>query len=409
MKEKILDFATDFFLPLLLTMVVLTAGAIGISSYLTDTSLLKADLTPETGRKIVVFKPGVGDVQKENLVKKAKGKKLKHLKLINATAIDITSKKDTEVLLASDEVLRIDEDILVYLDSKKKGNKNNPKLQETPWGVTRVGAIEAREYVNGPRPKIAIIDTGIDLDHPDLSANIKGAFNTIDPSVSADDDHGHGSHVAGTIGAIDNKFGVVGVGPKIKLYAAKAIRSNGSGYLSDIIEGIDWAIENEVDVINMSLSTPANIPAFYEAVKKAYEAGVVVVGSAGNSRRNVFYPAAYPEVIAVSATDPNDGFAWFSNRGPQISVSAPGVYVYSTDKDGGYISRNGTSMAVPHVAAAAALIKTTFVGLYDQNGNGKWDPAEVQLKLEETAEDLGQPGKDPYFGAGLLDVAAALQ
>ncbi len=406
MKNKLMALVDNFLVPMTLMVIVATAGVVGVVDFF-ESSTLKADLTEKNTRKIVVFHQNVKEEgAKENVIKKRGGKKVKHLKLINAVVADIDSISAEAALLSEADVLRIDEDILVEIN--KKGNANNPKDQIIPWGIERVGAPAAQNQVTGPRQKVAIIDTGIDLDHPDLQANIKGSYNAIDPTISADDDHGHGSHVAGVIAAVDNKFGVVGAGPKIKLYAAKAISKTGSGYLSDIIEGIDWAIANDVAVINMSIGTPANIRSFHEAVQKAYDAGITVVCSAGNTRSSVHYPAAYPETIAVSAVAANDTFAWWSNRGPQIDLSAPGVYIYSALKNGGYGFKNGTSMAAPHVTAAAALVQAGFVSLHDADGDGDWDPDEVKLKLRETAEDLGPVGFDIYYGAGILDVEAAL-
>ena len=193
------------------------------------------------------------------------------------------------------------------------------------------------------------------------------------------------------------------------LYAIKVLNANGSGYLSDVIEGIQWATANNMQVINMSLGTGSNIQSMHDAVIAAKNFGVVVVAAAGNSGGSVLYPAAYPETIAVSATDQNDELAWFSSYGPEVDLAAPGVNIYSTYKGSNYATLSGTSMAAPHVAGAAALVLNTPVGTSDANSNGKWDPNEVQTKLQNTATDLGVLGFDSLFGHGLVNAYNAIQ
>ena len=157
----------------------------------------------------------------------------------------------------------------------------------------------------------------------------------------------------------------------------------------------------------MSLGTGSNIQSFHDAVIAAKNAGIVVVVAAGNDGGPVNFPAAYPEVIAVSATDQNNVIASWSSRGPEVDLAAPGVGIYSTYKDTGYATLSGTSMATPHVAGAAALVLNTLVGPYDANANGKWDPDEVQTKLQSTATDLGNAGFDNLYGWGLVNAYTA--
>lgn len=268
------------------------------------------------------------------------------------------------------------------------------ELAEIPWGVRRVGAHNAWSFTTGKGVDVAVLDTGIDYTHPDLAPVYKGGYNAIDESKPPLDDHGHGTHVAGTIGAVKDLKGVVGVAPEVNLYAVKALDSNGSGKYSWVVAGIEWAVKNNMKVINMSLGSRYSSDALKEAVRKAYEAGVVIVCAAGNDGGAVNYPAAYPQTIAVSASNSSDKIAYFSSRGKEIDFIAPGVSIYSTYKGGGYKTLSGTSMAAPHVSGLAALAIALGISA----------PAEVFEALKNAATKL--PGlKDTEQGYGMIDAA----
>lgn len=363
-------------------------------------------------RKIVVFSTGLNDAAKDELILRAGGVKLKNLDLIGAKAVWLPDRSAAAKLAASPGVVRVDDDVVVEMLAKgQKGPAPAPQpVESLSWGVDRVDAELVWPSGNTAQLiKVGIIDTGISDTHPDLLANVKGGVNTINPRKSWNDDNGHGSHVAGTVAGIDNDIGVIGVGPAIDLYAIKALDRNGSGFLSDVIEGIQWGVANGMRILNMSLGTASNIQSFEEAVKAAKMAGVTLVVAAGNSGSAVDYPAAYQEVIAVSATDQNNVIASFSSRGPEVDLAAPGVSILSTYKGAFYATMSGTSMAAPHVTGAAALVMNTAVGASDVNGNGKWDPDEVQKKLQDTATNLGDAGFDNLYGWGLVNVYAAVQ
>jgi len=392
--------------------VISIAAMFGLALFAAQTNLSTAQASDVSGRKIVVFQTGLNDAAKDEIVKHAGGAKLKNLDLIDAKAVWLPSRAATEKLKAHPAVVRIDEDVIVEALDRKggSGKKKTPLAQVLPWGIDRVDAELVWPGGNTADPvKVGIIDTGISNKHPDLLANVKGGVNTINSFKNWNDDNGHGSHVAGIVAALNNTIGVVGVGSAVDLYAIKVLDANGSGFLSDVIEGIQWATVNGMQVINMSLGTGSDIQSFHDAVIAAKNAGVVVVAAAGNSGGSVIFPAAYSEAIAVSATDKNNVIASFSSRGLEIDLAAPGVSIYSTYKRTGYATLSGTSMAAPHVAGSAALVLNTPVGGYDFNPNGKWDPDEVQKKLQDRAVNLGNTGVDNLYGWGLVNAYSAVQ
>lgn len=365
------------------------------------------------GRKIVVFQTGLNDAAKDKIIAHTGGAKLKNLDLIGAKAVWVPDRSAAAKLAAFPGVVRVDEDVVV--EALMRGGisakpTSSQSAEVLPWGVDRIDAELVWPLGNTADPiRVGIIDTGISNTHPDILANVKGGVNTINPRKNWNDDNGHGSHVAGIAAAVDNDIGVIGVGPAIDLYAIKVLGKNGSGFLSDVIEGIQWAIANGMQVINVSLGTSADIQSFHDAVIAAKNAGLVTVAAAGNSGGSVIFPAAYPEAIAVSATDQNNVIASWSSRGPEVDLAAPGVSIYSTYKGTGYATLSGTSMAAPHVAGSVALVLNTLVGTYDANANGKWDPDEVQTKLQDRAVGLGIAGFDNLYGWGLVNVYAATQ
>ncbi|HCE98601.1 MAG: hypothetical protein A2X34_08585 [Elusimicrobia bacterium GWC2_51_8] len=273
----------------------------------------------------------------------------------------------------------------------------DPAGEEIPWGVKRVNASGAWNFTEGAGIKVAVIDTGIDYTHPDLQANYAGGYNTIISTATPMDDHGHGTHVAGTIGAIRDSNGVAGVAPMARLYAVKVLDKNGSGTYSNVISGIEWAAQNKMDVINMSLGGGGAMDAMAKVITAANLAGVTIVCAAGNDSGPVNYPAKYPESIAVSASNSTDGIAYFSSRGKEIAFIAPGVNVYSTYKDGKYATLSGTSMACPHVAGLAALAAAA----------GAKTPEAVRETLTKSASSLSLTPTEE--GAGMIDAAKLMK
>ncbi len=289
------------------------------------------------------------------------------------------------------------------------------QAQTLPWGVDRIDAEKVWSYNTGSGIAIAIVDTGIDYDHPDLAANYWKGESFVDYTDDPMDDNGHGTHCAGIAAAVDNTSGVVGVAPDAELIAAKVLNQNGGAQLSWIADGINWAADNGADVISLSIGYDQHVQSWEDACDYAYYTkGCVVVAAAGNSGNppgrgdNVEYPARYASVIAVSATDSSDKRARWSSTGPDVELAAPGVNIYSTLWDDTYGYKSGTSMSCPHVSGVAALVLAGAVDpSYDSDNDGVWDNNEVRSKMDDTAEDLGGSGRDTHYGYGLVDAEAA--
>lgn len=274
------------------------------------------------------------------------------------------------------------------------------------WGLTRIGAPTAWNTTTGNSTvTIAVLDTGVMLGHPDLSARIDAAdqYDFANNDAVAADDDGHGTHVSGIAAAtMNNGIDGAGVAPSSRIMPVKVLDASGSGNLSNVVDGIYWAADHKAAVINMSFGyTGAADPSLQQAVSYAVSKGVVLVAAAGNDgtyTKNE-YPAACSGVIAVAATESGDSHSSYSNSGPYVDVAAPGSNIRSTTFDGGFDSMSGTSMASPFVAGLAALVKTR---------NPSFTPDQVAQRIEKTAVDLGTSGRDDTFGYGRIDAAAAV-
>jgi subtilisin len=284
------------------------------------------------------------------------------------------------------------------------GGDGGDTSQSLEWGVDRVDAEVAHANGStGAGADVAILDTGIDADHPDLQANLgsgtayakcKGGSCNAD----WDDDNDHGTHCAGIAGADDNTEGVVGVSTEATLHAVKVLDSQGSGSFSDIAAGVEYVADQGWDVASMSLGGSSGSAALQDAVQYAASKGVFLVAAAGNSgpcSDCVGYPAAYSEVVAVGSTTVDDSLSSFSSTGPEVEIAAPGSDIRSTVPGGSYDTFSGTSMACPHVAGAAGQLMA-----------GGSSASQVRNTLTSSAEDIGLAGNES--GSGLLDVASAL-
>ncbi|SMG12925.1 S8 family peptidase [Paenibacillus aquistagni] len=270
------------------------------------------------------------------------------------------------------------------------------------WNLPLIKANEGWSLTKGSGDvTIAVVDTGVDTKHWDLKSKLLKGYNVIDPNTTPNDDVGHGTHVAGIIGAeVNNHEGIAGMTWNNPILPVKVLDSTGAGTSYSVAEGIIWATDQGAKVINLSLGNYADGAFLHDAVKYAYDKDVVLVAATGNDNTSQpGFPAAYPEVFAVSATNQDNTKASYSNYGNYVDVVAPGTSIASTYPDNQYAALSGTSMAGPHVSALAGLIRSINPSLRN---------TEVYDIMRQSAADLGSGGKDNYFGYGAIDVERAL-
>ncbi|MBN2846907.1 MAG: peptidase S8, partial [Coriobacteriia bacterium] len=274
------------------------------------------------------------------------------------------------------------------------------------WAPRRIQAEEAWDLARGAGVLVAVVDTGVDLDHPDLVDNIEAhlGWDFVNGDGDPSDDNGHGTHCAGTVAAVtDNATGIAGMAPEARILPVKVLDSGGGGSTSTLAEGIDYAVAQGADVISMSVGGATGSTTLRLAVSNAAAAGAVLVAASGNEGAGtVLYPAAYAESLCIGATDAGDARTSYSNYGTALDLMAPGgtasQAIISTVRDG-YGVKYGTSMATPHVAGLAALLIGERPHL---------SPGSVATLLSATAVDLGAPGWDIYTGSGLVQARAAV-
>jgi len=387
---------------IMLTLFVITVISIGVFGFIPS----QATPSPIPDRYIIILNDGENPWSVANDMAQDRGLSVSH---VYGTAVNgfsaIVPRGQLDNITSDPRVNYIEQDSVVSIFKKPtgtpgkggSGESTEQPPQSIPTGITRInGPISGSVNVD-----VAVIDTGIDPSHPDL--NVVSGVNFA-KGKSWSDGNGHGTHVAGTIAAKNNDIGVVGVAPDARLYAVKVLDKRGSGFMSDVIAGVNWVAVNAdtIDVANMSLGGSVS-STLNAAVENAVSAGVVFVVAAGNNSGDACLksPASAPNAITVSALDDRDGvsnddpFASFSNYGNCVDMIAPGVYILSTWKDGGYNTISGTSMASPHVAGAAALYLASnpstspaqVISALQTAGNLDWD---VTTDPDNTNEKLVQ-------------------
>ena len=272
------------------------------------------------------------------------------------------------------------------------------------WGLEMLNVPKIWHQTTGDGIKIAVLDTGIAFEHPDLRDTIFDAKDFTGSRSGPADVQGHGTHVAGIIAARQDSNGVVGVAPQAKLLIGKVLGDNGFGTARAVAEGIEWAIESNADVISMSLGSPYPDSFIHEAIYSAIQKNIFVVCAAGNRGPRVGtveFPGAFDEVVTVGAIDRRMLVPYFSSRGKQVDVVAPGDDILSTYPPHGYAVLSGTSMATPFVSGAVALILSKhkkFGGTTPINSQN-----DLLQHLIKTSIDAGPTGFDPSYGFGIIN------
>ena len=386
---------------LLLVLVLATVGAAGAAA--------QDDFTRSGQERVAVFVsfrevPGPAETA---LVRSMGGKVKYSYHLVPAIAATVPQAA-LSALEAHPGVIRVEPDIPVHVVDTELDNT---------WGVKRIGAGVAHSAGNtGLGVKVAVLDTGIDTDHSDLSYD-SGCSENFTADASIEDGHSHGTHTAGTVAALDNGVGVVGVAPDAGLCILKVLSDSGGGDYSDIVAALQFIADYNsiasvpILVTNNSYGSDGDPgTTVKDAFDVLYAQGVLHVAAAGNSGNpagrgeNCIYPALWENVVATAATTQSDSRASFSSTCPELELAAPGYQINSTVPGGGYGEKSGTSMASPHAAGTAALVFAA--GITDANGDGLLND-DVRLRLQQTADDLGAAGRDSQYGYGLVDADEA--
>lgn len=274
--------------------------------------------------------------------------------------------------------------------------------QVIPWGNNSINSSYLKKNESKEKIRVAVLDSGIDSTHIDLQGKIHTEYNTINSKIPLTDDFGHGTAIAGIIAAKNNQVGIVGISPNVELYPVKVLDSFGNGSIENLVKGIEWSIEKDVHVINMSFGFSKDKKILRDAINKAINKGIIIVSAAGNRYGDVVdYPASYEKVISVTAVDKRNNIADFSSRG-KIDFSAPGVEIPILKPQNRFGVDDGTSLAAAHVTGLVCLLlenKET----YKINSNEEIYPQVYDL-LASWSEDKGEKGKDSTFGEGVISI-----
>lgn len=273
--------------------------------------------------------------------------------------------------------------------------------QKLNWGYQKLAIDQAaKSGLTGKGVKIGILDTGIRANHPDL--RLAGGISFVKGITSYNDDNGHGTHVAGIIAAQNNGIGMVGVAPDAGIYAVKVLDKNGEGNQSDVAKGVEWAMQQKLDIVNLSITSSSGTHLLEQTLQKAYDQGMLIVAASGNFpgivSDEVLYPARYPSVIAVGSVDQNLKRSDFSYYGNDLEFVAPGENILSTyygNDAESYAEATGTSMASPFVTGMVALYKQAYPSLKGPS---------IRTYMQKSALDLGKKGKDAQYGYGLVQL-----
>ena len=361
--------------------------------------LTSAELENDQSNQLIIkFKDSITKSQKEAILQKYQLEELSTISNGNISLVSLPTEsnlmKISDLLSRFSQVEFVEPNYQVttsYTPSDHSYSKQwyAPKINMPAAWNTTLGDADI---------KVAVIDAGLQTTHPDLRGQLIKPYNAVTGGTSLPSSV-HGTHVVGIIGASKNKIGITGIAPNVKIIPVNVFQGEAADIYT-VADGIDYAVKAGADIINLSLTTEDYTDVLDYSIQSAVKKGVVVVAAVGNDKTSrPQYPAAYKNVIAVSATTKSDKLANFSNYGSYIHLSAPGVNIYSTAPGSSYIAENGTSMAAPIVSGISALIlsKNPFLS-----------PAEVTNILQKSSVDLGAKGWDKYYGYGRVDAYKAL-
>ncbi|MBM4430520.1 MAG: peptidase S8, partial [Chloroflexi bacterium] len=342
-------------------VLALLCAPVGVYASPPKQAPLDLSIPHAPGRILVKFKGGVSKGERLLAHAEHQGKVMAEESVLGIEVVQVAEEQMAHALAryrGNPRVAYAEPDYLV----EGAFTPNDPSYSTRQYGPQKVQANLAWDITVGSSDVIvAVLDSGADFGHPDLQGKLIAGWDYVNGDGDPADDHGHGTHVAGIVGAgTNNSEGIAGIGFNTRLLVVKVLDQNNVGYYSAVISGIVYAANNGARVINMSLAGPTWSLSLWEAVEYAWNKGCLLVAAAGNGNTSApYYPAAFEHVMGVAATDANDARWSLSNYGDYISVAAPGQGIYSTDWLGGagpYAARSGTSQAAPHVSGVAALL-----------------------------------------------------
>jgi serine protease len=408
-RNKVLFMGTVGCFALSVTSVAVAASIDG-PAFITAADVVAIDPSDDsTTRYIVKYKDGSSTLQNgaqtvstfsvqkaDSVARKYKGKVVKHLSSVKSSVLELNPRQ-LKAMVSDPEVQYIEVDQKRHLF-----NVITPMAQSTPYGITMVQANLVSD-TNAANTKVCVIDTGYTLSHPDLPNSGVSGFAFSGHGNWSSDGNGHGTHVAGTMVALNNADGVVGVLPSAQadVHIVKIFNDSGNWtYASDLIDGIQSCKDAGAKVVNMSLGGSSSSQTEQTAMTNFYNSGMLLIAAAGNGgNTSLSYPASYDAVVSVAAVDSSRNLASFSQRNSQVELAGPGVSVNSTWNNGGYNSISGTSMASPHVAGVAALV---------WSNHPQCSAAQIRSALQVTAQDRGTTGRDTSFGFGIVQAKTAV-